>query len=63
MVQENFSHEPEPEETLEGRVCAGCGHDERAHVVQDAELPGGTMRRTCETCDAFHEFVPDPRSL
>ena len=61
---EDLSQDSEFEETSAGRICAACGHDEAAHVVQDAELAGGTMRRTyCEACETFHEFVPDPRSL
>ena len=54
---------PEPDlADVPGGTCAACGHPENDHVEQDAEVPGGTLRRTfCEVCEDLHDFVLDPR--
>ena len=54
---------PDPDlAEVPGSICAACGHAEGDHVEQDAEVPGGTLRRTfCETCEDLHDFVLDPR--
>jgi hypothetical protein len=64
VIVEDLSQESEFGQGAAGLICVSCGHEEGAHIVQDSELPGGTMRRTyCQACEAFHDFVPDPRSL
>lgn len=43
------------------RACAACGHVEDEHEEQEAEVAGGTLRRTiCLECGEAHDFVPRP---
>ena len=60
-------HEPVQDPTVErapDRICVECGHGESDHALQETEMPGATLRRTfCESCDGFHDFIPDPRDL